>query len=180
MARRPWASLCQAARWLKRAGVHKSWVRAHGLDCQINGGWWTLRWDTRGDLSVVPPTWTRPDYWTRAVPRDLTCMQNLCGAEGLRSDLRAHVCSCRHGNTDGWAVRHGNSNLAACRLKIRPSQDLSPGTPSRQRQKRRGQIPLLVLRLLPEERKRRWPANQSVRPPRLLQTKTDPSKLLWF
>lgn len=38
-------------------------------------------------------------------------MQSLCGAEGLRSDLRAHVCSCRHGSTEGWAVRPVDAGL---------------------------------------------------------------------
>lgn len=112
-----------------------------------------------GDLSVVPRL-------NEACRLDESCSSgsdmyaDLCGAEGLRSDLRAHVCSCRHNSTDGWAVRHGNSNLAACRLKIWPSQDLSPGTPSRQYQKRRAHIPPLVLRLLPEGRGLSWPANQ--------------------
>lgn len=103
----------------------------------------------------------------RAVSRDLTCMHDLCGAEGLRSDLRVHVCSCRHGSMarrmDGQCDT-GIQILPPCRLEFRPSQDLSAGMPSRQHQKRRAHIPPLVLRLLPEGRRRRWLANQSTSP----------------
>lgn len=60
----------------------------------------------------------RKDHWMRAVPRDLASLHSsLCSAEGLRSDLPARVCSCRaQGLTDGWAVRQGESNLAALRF----------------------------------------------------------------
>lgn len=105
----------------------------------------------------------------RAAPRGLTSLQSLCGAEGLRSDLRAHVCSCRP-RLDGW-MGVATRKFKPCRLRVENSaltRSVSPDTPSRQHQKRSALVPLLVLRLLPEE----WrpslasqPACQRTKPP---------------
>lgn len=144
-------------------------VRAPELDWEMYGGCWTLRWDIRGRSVGRAPRLNEACRLDESCPSGSDMYARPLWRRGfeIRSARpRLLVPPWQHGSTDEWAVRHGNSNLAAlqCRLKFRPLQDLSAGMPSRQQQKRRARIPPLVLRLLPEGRRRRWLANQSTSP----------------